>query len=225
MLRIAAAVMSTLVAALMLTAPLASATSTVYVTDREGDLGKSWYPVGNQGSHLAGDPISWWSGDSPMSKAGYLDILAGWVTVEGQKTTMGVQVKDPVTVGTQLPDGVKLVRWAWWFFLDNAHFHSDYLAIIAWDGIEFTAALKDLRAHTEPYPVTYLNSDSITIEGNLLTLTVDSSALQGANWWFFESHVFKNLWPLEESARYGGWFAADRTDRSTDTMLPWWPMP
>ena len=228
LLKVIVAVMSSLVAALMLTAPLASATNIVYVIDREGDLGKTWYSNG-QGSHLAGDPISWWSGNSPISNAGYLDILAGWVTVNDQQITMGMLVKDPVTVGTQLPTGVKLVRWVWYFFLEPAYGHADYCAIIIWDGGEFTAALKDQTGGAEPFPVTYLSSDSITHditdEGYVLTLTVDSSAMPGVNWWYFVSCVFKNLWPLEGAARYGGWYFADRTDEPTDTLLPWWPMP
>ena len=107
--------------------------------------------------------------------------------------------------------------------------HADYCAIIIWDRVEFTAALKDQTGGAEPFPVIYLSSDSITHditdEGFVLTLTVDSSAMPGVNWWYFVSNVFKNLWPLEGWARYGGWHAADCTDGPTDTLIPWWPMP
>ncbi|HEX7392824.1 MAG TPA: hypothetical protein VF374_07750 [Thermoplasmata archaeon] len=212
------AVMSILIATLMLAMPLSSASNTVYVTDREGDLGKTWYTV-------SGDPVSWWSGDSPISNAGYLDILAGWITVKNKQVQMGVLVKDPIAAGTLLPDGVKEVRWAWYFYVEPTHWYADYYAFIAWDGIGFTAAIKDITGLAEPFPVIYLNSDSIAVEGNVLTLTVDSSILPGVNWWFFESQVYKNLWPLEGWARYGGWHAPDLTDGPNDTMLPWWPMP
>jgi len=225
------AVACTIVAALMLATPV-SAGKTVSFTDREGDLGKFWWPAYDFGNHLFGDPMSWWQGESPIANAGYLDLLSGWVSVKRGEVTMGLEVASPLTDDSKLPNGVAEVRWVWFFYLDSeilAMTGSNYITYgvyILWDGADFTAALVDRSSGSPPFVVTYL--DDFSVEGTVLTVTMRLSSMPGVVAWFSGSQIYQGSpWPLDQWPSMSAYGAMDYTDMQgpLSTYFAWQPMP
>lgn len=217
-MKVALAIASTLVAALMV-ATSGSAGNTVTFTDRQGDLGKTWYGAD-------GNPVSWWSGDSPISCTGYLDIRSGWVTVKSGLITMGMVVDSPITADSALPDGVTQVRWVWFFYVNCDHFWADYGVFILWNGgQQFNAALMDRTSGSPPFSVTSL--EAFIVDGNMLTVTMSLSKMPGAVTWFSETMVMHGSpWPLDQWPSPGAWHAPDLTDYTDLSKdLPWLLMP
>jgi len=253
MRRIAAAVISTLVIVLMFIQPVsATGVATMTIPDREGDLGKSGYmAVLNDEGDWIFEPWVPWQDTTQLGSAGYLDILDAWVTLEGsankvKTATMGMTVASPLVVGeTTIPDGVKMVRWAWFFYEDDVPFHGDYYIFLDWYGDAFAVYLVDYAVTDKTMPLlppttsmdfdksvefqTFVNEDGI--ERMSIRVTIDERAildkvLEG-NYWFFETQY---VYSAEfEDGQSGGWWAIDMTDSSSDptvyTDLPWWPMP
>jgi hypothetical protein len=217
-MKVASTIASTIVTLLMLAVSVSAGGNTVSFTDRQGDLGKTWYG-------MDGDPVSCWSGDSPMSGAGYLDIRSGWVAVKGDVLTMGLVVDSPLTADSALPDGVSQVRWVWFFYLNTEHFWADYGVFILWDGVQFSASLMDRTSGSPPFAVAAL--DTFTIDGQILTVTMSMAKMPGVVVWFSETMVMHGSpWPLDQWPSSGAWHAPDLTDWIDLSMdLPWLPMP
>lgn len=227
MRKIVVAVLSAIVVGLMLVPSGVSAGSnTVSFTDRQGDLGKPTFGPPN------GDPLSWWSGNSPISNAGYLDFISGWVSVKGGAVTMGLTVASPLTADIKLPSGVNEVRWAWFFYRDADVLNkispnlASYGVYILWDGADFSAALVDRTSGSMPFALTYL--DSFIVNENILTVTISSASISGAVAWFCESQIMNGPpWPLDGTYTWGSWGAPDITDWQlpATTYWPWQAMP
>lgn len=203
---------------------VSAGSNTVYFTDRQGDLGKTWYTAG-QGSHLFGDPLSWYSGNCPVSNAGYLDMLSGWVSVKSGDVTMGLTVDSPLTTDSKLPEGVTEARWVWLFFETTEHLTPDYLVYILWDGTDFSATLVDKTNGPPPFAVTSLNS--FIVDGQVLTVTMSLASIPGVVAWYSQTEIMHGSpWPLDQLASSGAWQAPDITDFGTlMTYWPWQAMP
>jgi hypothetical protein len=231
-MKVILAVASTIVTALMLSTTASAGGNTVSFTDRQGDLGKPWYPGYDYGNHLFGDPQTWWSGNSPIANAGYLDMLSGWVSVKGNEITMGLEVASPLTDDSKLPNGAAEVRWAWFFYLNSEVLAMSrpnsvtYGVYILWDGADFTAAMVDRSSGSPPFVVTYL--DDIKVEGTVLTATVGMDSMPGVVAWFSCTQVmYGSPWPLDQLPSMAAWGVPDFTDLQgpLSTYWPWQAMP
>lgn len=221
-MKVALAVASTLVAALMVVQVVSMSVcarpTSMYVVDREGDLGKIFYVNYQQGSHPPGDPYSWWSGESPIGNAGYLDIVMGWMVVDRKTLTLGMQVASPITGETSLPEGIKAVQWSWFFTPTPTEWYWKWEVLIFWNGLDTSAFLVDREAL--PYVVTPLGS--FAVSGTMLTVQVDAAILKNQVGWFFETTAYQKPWtPLTGDRPMGGWGSPDVTDLSGDPK--WFP--
>ena len=221
--KVALAVIGTLVSALMLSqSVLASGgdkSNSMYVIDREGDLGKFWYPD-YQGSHMLGDPYSWWSGNSPINNAGYLDMVMGWIVVDRKTVTLGMQLASPISDESTLPEGIKAVQWSWFFTPAPIEFLFDYEVLVFWDGLEFTAFQIDRRA----FPFTVTPLDSFEVSGDTLTVQVGAAILKNQVGWFFETTAYEKPPPSVTGERsMAGWGSPDVTDLVVGQDPAWWP--
>jgi len=210
----------------MLAMPVSAGSKTVTFTDREGDLGTGAISWG-QGSHEWGDPLGWWSGESPIGNAGYLDMRSGWVSVKGGTITMGLTVASPVPTDGKLPTGVVEVMWGWFFCqsIDVYYGPAPYAVYIVWDGVDFSAVLVDRTSGTQPFDLTY---PDFAIEGNVLTVSVSSASIAGAIAWLSQTiYLHGSPYPLDGIPHYGGWMAADLTDYQGPLAAywPWQAMP
>lgn len=223
-LKVALAVASTLAIALMMAMPASASgggnSNSMYVVDREGDLGKLFYSGGDWGNHLFGDPISWWSGDSPIGNAGYLDMIMGWIVIDHKTVTLGMQTASPISDRCTLPEGVKVVQWSWIFTPAPTEWKWDYEVLILWDGLEFTAFQVDRR--TTPFTVTPL--DSFEVSGDTLTVQVGNAILKDQVGWMFETTAYtKPPLPLTGEQSIGGWGSPDVNDYVVGNDPAWWP--
>jgi len=226
--RVVVALLSAIVVGLMLAMPVSAGSKTVTFTDREGDLGTAAYS-GGEGSHEWGDPLGWWSGESPIGNAGYLDMRSGWVSVKSGTVTMGLRLASPVPTDGELPQSIVEVMWAWFFYQNIDVYYgggrAPYAVYIIWDGVDFSAVLVDRTSGTQPFDVT---SVDFAIEGNVVTATVSSTSIAGAMAWFSETiYMHGNPYPLDGVPQYGGWMAPDLTDYQGPLAIywPWQPMP
>lgn len=220
-MKVALAVASTLVIALMMAMPASASgggqSKSTYVVDREGDLGKFFY-TDYQGSHLLGDPLSWWSGESPISNAGYIDMVMGWIVVDRKTVTLGMQVASPISDESTLPHGIKAVQWSWFFTPAPTEWYWAYEVLIFWDGLEFTAFQIDRS--TSPFTVTPL--DSFEVSGDTLTVQVSAAILRDQVGWFFETTAYENPpGPVTGERSMGGWGSPDCPDYFGN--YDWWP--
>jgi len=218
--KVTLAVASTLVIALMVATPASASgggkSNSMYVVDREGDLGKILY-TDYQGSHLLGDPISWWSGESPISNAGYLDMVMAWIVVDRKTVTLGMQMASPISDESTLPHGIKAVQWSWIFSPAPAEFIFDYEVCVWWDGLEFTAYLSDMTA----YPFTVTPLDSFDVSGDTLTVQVSAAILQNQIGWMFETNAYWQPPQPSTGERGMGWHSPDCPDYFGN--YDWWP--
>ncbi len=253
MKRIAVAAVSTLVAALMALVQPVSATTevTVSVADREGDLGGVGYVCyQDENGDWAWDPWVFWSDSSPIGIASYLDMLGAWVTFECSPSKvksieMGMTLAAPLYPEVaNLPVGVKMVRWVWFFYQELPEFHGDYYIYIDWNGEEFAVYLADYASTDKEWnsdvplvPMdfeasvqmeTFVDEDGIE-RMNIVATTSDRGILDlilTCNYWFFETQYVHSEGFEELTTR--GWWASDMTDigydPSTD-ILPIWPVP
>lgn len=213
---------------MMLAMPVSAGSKAVTFTDRQGDLGTAMYSMG-QGSHEWGDPLGWWSGESPIANAGYLDMLSGWVSVKSGTVTMGLTVASPVPTDGEMPQGVVEVLWGWFFYQSIDVYcgggGAPYSVYIVWDGADFSAVLVDRTSGTQPFDLTYLD---FAIEGNVLTVTTSLASIAGAIAWFSETIIMHgNPYPLDGVPQFGGWIAPDLTDFQGPLAVywPWQAMP
>jgi hypothetical protein len=189
----------------------------MYVDDRIGDLGKILY-TDYQGVHLLGDPISWWSGRSPISDAGYLDMVKAWIIIDHKHVTLGMQMASPITDGSTLPEGIKAVQWSWIFSPAPAEFIFEREVFIWWDGMEFSAYLSDSTVY--PFAVTPL--DSFEVSGNTLTVQMSDSALQNQIGWMYETSAYWQPTSTPTTGERGmGWGSPDCPDYFGN--YEWWP--
>lgn len=223
-MKVTLAVACTLVAALMLTPSASAGTRTVQVSDRSGDLG---HPVFVRVVDGMINPANFWSGNSPVGQATYLDVLTAWMTASSKADTYtaGMEVSSPVPATGPLPSGVTAVWWVWWFYLDTLAWAADYRLVVSWDGSNSYAYLTNASAHAGA-PFQYSMVGTYQIKETVVTATIDQALVWNAVAWFFEVIV----WNADPAAPFewlpgGGWYAADMTDSPADTMLPWWPLP
>ena len=253
MKRTVVAIGSTLLAVLMVLAQPVSATTdvTVSVIDREGDLGKPYYVcVLDESNQYYWEPWVFWPDTSLVGTAGYLDIIGAWVTYECspnrvKSITVGMTLAEPLdSEAADIPAGVKMVRWAWFFCQETPVFHGDYYIYVDWDGEEFAVYLADYASTDKEWnsyvpliPMDFETSvemetfvDNCGVERmNIVVTTSEREILDlvlTCNYWFFETQIVRSL-DFEE-LEYGGWSAPDATDvaydQSVDT-LPIWPVP
>jgi hypothetical protein len=198
-----------------------SRSSSMDVVDREGDLGKFFY-LDNQGSHLLGDPVTWWSGNSPMNNARYLDMIMGWIVVDRKAVILGMQVASPISDGSTLPEGIKAVQWSWFFTPAPTEWYWAYEVLIFWDGLEFTAYQIDRR--TSPFTVMPL--DLFEVSGDTLTVQVSAAILRNQVGWFFETTAYENPpGPVTGMRSTGGWGSPDVTDLVGQDPAVWPNLP
>ncbi|MCJ7464852.1 MAG: hypothetical protein MUO81_08960 [Thermoplasmata archaeon] len=228
MRKVVVALLSAIVVGLMLVPSVSAGSKTVMVYDRQGDLGTAMIS-GGQGSHEWGDPLGWWSGESPIANAGYLDMLSEWVSVKGGTVTMGMTVASPVPTDGKLPEGVVEALWGWFFYQSIDVYYggssAPYAVYIVWDGADFSAVLVDRTSGTPPFDLTYLD---FAVEGNVLTVTTSLASIAGAIAWFSETIILHgNPYPLDGVPHFGGWISTDLTDYQGPLAIywPWQPMP
>lgn len=217
------------VAAMMILPVSAVGAREIIVQDRQGDLGKT-IVCGGQGSHEWADMLSYWSGDSPLANAGYLDMLSEWVTIKGGIVTMGMTLAAPIPTNGVLPDGAKELKWAWlfWSGIDKvtSSNNAEYGVYVIWSGGELSAALVDRTNGAAPFEVTYL--DSLVIAGNALTVSVSLSCLEGATAWFAETQAWNSYpCPIDQVFPWASWVLTDLTDYLGPLAVywPWQAMP
>ena len=203
------AVLSALVTSLMLTPSLAAASSSVFLKDSKGDLAIGLY------DSVDGTPVALWPSNSPVGKAGYLDISLGSITVDDAKVTAEMEVWYPMTEDSQLPHGVRAVWWEWRFYENTGYLYADYVIVIQWDGEEFKAYVSSGEAALSPFCDDIIGD----VDGCTATAVVDGEyglLIQGANYWLFETRVWFMPPPIPPDYIVdGGWFAVDTPD------LPW----
>lgn len=215
--------------AVMMAMPVSAGAKIAAYADREGDIGKTIL-CGGQGSHEWGDMLSYWSGDSPLANAGYLDMLSEWISIRGNTVTMGMTLASPIPVNDCLPDGAKEVRWAWlfWTTIDTttSSNNAPYGVYVIWNGDGLRAALVDRSSGTAPFAVTYL--DSLVVDGNALTVSIGLSSLEGAFAWFAETQAW-NAYPspLDQTFPWASWVLTDISDYQGPLAVywPWLAMP
>ena len=229
MKRVVVAALGAIVVGLMMAMPVTAGANAVVVTDREGDLGKT-IVCGGQGSHDWGDMLSYWSGDSPLANAGYLDMLSGWVSIKGSTVTMGMTLASPIPVNDILPDGSKELRWAWlfWTTIDTttSSNNAPYGVYVIWNGNGLSAVLVDRSSGTAPFALTYL--DSLIVDGNALSVSIDRSDLTGVVAWFAQTQAWNSYpSPLDQPFPWASWVLTDITDYQGFLAVywPWQPMP
>ncbi len=229
MVKSVAVLLGAIVVGVMIAMPVSAGTKTVAVADRDGDLGKTII-CGGQGSHEWGDMLSYWSGDSPLANAGYLDMLSGWVSIKGSTVSMGMTIASPIPVSDNLPDGVKEVRWAWlfWNTIDTttSSNNAPYGVYVIWNGNGLSAVLVDRSSGTAPFGLTYL--DSLVVDGNTLSVSIDLCGLAGAFAWFAETQAWNSYpSPIDQPFPWASWVLTDITDYqgSLAVYWPWQPMP
>jgi len=229
MKRAAMAVVSTLVAALMICTVASAVPSTVVFEDPLGDIGPD--PFYN----LPSDPVSQSTMSSRICQATYLDIVKGWVTEKNPREfIMGLELAGPVDEGLELPPGATGVLWVWYFY-GELEYYADCVAVVSWDGEGFRAYFKDKsEMGVLPYPYWEMDFEP---SGSVVELKVTSEQaevmelLMSMNWWFAETKIwFTSLvepyddWALPPNI--GGWFPVDINDWDpAETELPWLPMP
>jgi len=224
--KVIVALLSAIVVGVMLAMPVSAGSKTATFADREGDLGTAMIS-GGEGSHEWGDPLGWWSGNSPIGNAGYLDMLSGRVSVKSGTVTMGLTLASPVPTDGELPVSIVEVMWAWFFYqsIDVYGGGSPYAVYVIWDGVDFSAVLVDRTSGTQPFDVTPVD---FAIKGNVVTATVSSASIAGAIAWFSETiYLHGNPYPLDGVPQFGGWMASDLTDYQGPLAIywPWQAMP
>jgi hypothetical protein len=221
--------LSTIAVGVMMAMPLSAGAKIGAYPDRAGDIGKTII-CGGQGSHEWGDMLSYWSGDSPLANAGYVDMLSEWVSIKGSTVTVGMTLASPIPVNGNLPDGVKEVRWAWlfWTTIDTttSSNNAPYGVYVMWNQGGLTAALVDRSSGTEPFAVT--NLDSLVVDGCTLSVSIGLSSLTGAFAWFAETQAWNSYpSPLEQKFPWASWVLTDITDYQGSLAIywPWVAMP
>jgi len=211
----------------MLAMPVSAGSKTVTFSDRQGDLAnKSLYCWG-QGSHVVGDPNGWFSGNSPVSDAGYLDMRSGWISIDGRAVNMGLTVASPVPTDGKLPQGISEVRWAWllWTTIDTTvgSNYAPYGVYIIWNDNGLSAVFVDRTSGSPPYMLTYLDANAFSVEGSTLTASIRLASIPGVIAWFCETIMLSgHPWPLDQNPSSGGWNLADLTDFQGPLAI-WWP--
>lgn len=207
--------------ALLFAQPGSVATDMVYVTDEIGGLGHGGVVDGGEMAII-------WPDNTQLADADYLDITAGWLALDGEKLTAGMEVLSEIPVEDGLPTGVKAIWYTWFLYVETGpdHFQADYRLHICWDGFSFYAFIADMRDFSNPpYEVTYL--EDLMIEGNVMEVELSIDLLPDVTAWFFESVVWMKL-PVDDDSMGMGWYwyCADITNWDTEvSMLPWLPMP
>ena len=224
MSKVALAVVSGFVAALMLAQPASACTNLVAVTDNFGDTGHCGYDL------ETGEIWTLWQGNSPLMTSGYLDIIACSLTLEEGELTARMEVASPITAENGLPTGVKEIWFAWTFYVETGdeHFNEDYGLHVCWDGVEFYAFVADRTDFSNPpYPVVSIDDEDFDVSDNVIEVVIAADLVKGATMWMFESIVWM-VYPVADdimSQLAGTWYCADVTDWDGSTMLPLLPMP
>ncbi len=223
------ALLGAIAVGVMMAMPVSAGAKTAVYADRMGDLGKTII-CGGQGSHEWGDMLSYWSGESPLANAGYLDMLSEWISIKGDTVTMGMTLASPIPVNGCLPDGAKEVRWAWlfWTTIDTttSSNNAPYGVYVIWSGEGLSAALVDRSSGTAPFAVTHL--DSLVVDGNTLTVSIGLSSLKGAFAWFAETQAWNSYPPpLDQTFPWASWVLTDISDYQGPLAVywPWLAMP
>ena len=219
------ALLGALVVGVMLAMPVSAGAKMAAYPDRVGDIGKTIVCPG-QGSHEWGDMLSYWSGDSPLANAGYVDMLSEWVSIKGNTVTVGMTLASPIPVNDILPDGVKGIYWVWlfWTTVDTttSSNNAPYGVYVMWNGDGLSAAFVDRSGGTEPFAVTYL--DSLVVDGCTLSVSISLSSLPGAVAWFAETMTWNSYpCPLEQTFPWASWVLTDITDYMGQPLAVYWP--
>jgi hypothetical protein len=230
-MKVALAVASTLVAALMILPNASAGSSTVSFADPVGDIGPDkWYS-------LPTDPNDPSATSTPICQATYLDMVSGWVTTkDGKSVTFGFELAGTVDESIVLPPGATGVLWVWYMYTASEPiYYADLMLVLSWDGEEFQAYLKHrTEMGAVPYPYWEL---AFQPEGSTVQLTIDKAQPEAlalalaANWWFAETKVWLSqlIEPFEDWAlppNYGGWAPVDINDWDPAvSSLPFLPMP
>ena len=201
MRRIIVALLSTIVAGLMLVPCSVSAgTLTMVVEDAEGDLG---FGVDMQ----TGGILRYYTDGVPIAEAGYLDMVSTWLSLKKDTYTFGIEAAAALPEeGSALPDGVKLVEWAMW--IDPSPYNvlinpvsPLFLIALRYDGSSYSAFILD-------YATMLTAPVAFSVEGSTLQLQFTSAEIGdlALEWW---SPLVRAWWGTLGSS---GYFFVDAVD-------------
>jgi hypothetical protein len=217
MRRVMVALLSAVVAGLMLVPGGVSAGAPMVVEDSVGDLGIG---VNTKTSEIA-RPLP---GNVPVAEATYLDIHLTWLTQEDDTYSFGMELASELPeAGTALPKGVKLVEWAMW--IDPSPYHVTlnpvaplFLIALRYDGSSYSAFILDYGTMVTTALDPSVGDTSFELEFSAASIDDLES-----KWW---SPLVRAWWGTLGSAGY--WFL-DAIDFGTAPGqeyydLPWPPV-
>ncbi len=164
-----------------------------------------------------------WADNTPVVKAGYLDIASTWLSQKGKVYTFGMEMAVALPEpGEPLPGGCKLVEWAMWIDPSPYNVHTNpvtplYLMALRYDGSSYDAFLVDYST-MEKTAIPY------SIDGPLLQLQWSAGAIGNLEFKWWSPLVREWTGPIGSA---GSWFV-DGIDPGTvpgqdGIDLPWPP--
>ena len=173
---IALAVSST-IALMMVALPVGAATVTSVWADPQGDLGFGVDPK-------TGGIMHEWGDNTPVVKAGFLDMISTWLSQKGKTYTFGMELAAPLPIeGTPLPAGFKMVEWAMW--IDPSPYNyivnpcpTLFLIALRYDGSSYSAFVQDYSTMAKT-PIAF------TVDGSKLQLQFTAASIGNLafEWW------------------------------------------
>jgi len=176
--RVMVALLSAIVAGLMLVPSIVSAkTLTAVAEDPEGDLGFGVDPKTGGIMHL-------WADNTAIAQAEYLDMVLTWLSLKKETYTFGMELAAALPEeGSPLPSGIKLVEWV--VYIDPSPYNYItnpvaplYLIALRYDGASYSAFILDyatmLTAPVQP------SIDGSTFELQFTTADINYLELE---WW------------------------------------------
>ncbi len=169
--------MSSTIALMMLAQPAAAATITYAVEDPLGDLGFGIDPK-------TGGVMQTWGDNTPVVKAGFLDMALTWLSQKGKTYTFGMEMGAALPeAGSPLPGGMKVVEWAVWIDPSAFNIIIDpcvplYLIALRYDGSAYEAFLLDY-ATMEKTPIGF-SIDGAKLQLQFTAADIGNLVIQ---WW------------------------------------------
>ena len=173
------------IALAMLALPVSA--DSIAFDDRLNDLARGWEVTSL-------DPYDYvlieeWSDYSKVGQTGYLDIINGWLTRDGDSLSFGMEVAADMPTEEIIP-GVSYVIWGFYAFFDN-NFDDCFDIYLFWDGVNYEAWAQDSRPFLTGGTWEYTEITP-QIEGSTLVLTVSATELEFPYdfYWCFKTLMF-----------------------------------
>ena len=169
--------LSITVALMMLAQPVSAGTITSLVEDSEGDLGFGVNPK-------TGGIMQQWGENTPVAKAGYLDMVSTWLSQKGKTYTFGMELAAELPKeGSTLSGGMRLVEWAMWIDPSPYNYITNpvaplFLIALRYDGSSYSAFILD-------YSTMLTESVAFSVDGSELQLQFSTDTIGNAafEWW------------------------------------------